>query len=107
MLKHNIFASMPETVEHELFQTLLQKDNVVIERIISKGHVSPATGWFDQTQHEWVIVLQGEGIINFEDGRSVTLTIGDHINIPAHCRHKVSWTTPHIETIWLAVFYDG
>jgi len=105
VLKNNIFAGIPESMEQELFQTLLQKDNVVIERIVSKGHVSPESGWYDQSQHEWVIVLQGEGIISFEDGSKTKLSIGDHINIPAHTKHKVSWTTPHIETIWLAVFY--
>ena len=31
---------------------------------------------------------------------------GDHVTIPAHTKHKVSWTDPTQETIWLAVFYQ-
>lgn len=107
MKSGNIFAGIPEDLEHEVLQTLLQKDDVVIERIVSKGHVSPKTGWYDQAQDEWVIVLQGEAILTFESGSETHLNIGDHIHIPAHVKHKVSWTTPHIETIWLAVFYGN
>jgi len=30
---------------------------------------------------------------------------GDYINIPAHTKHRVAWTTPDGPTIWLAVHY--
>ena len=30
---------------------------------------------------------------------------GDFVNIPAHRRHRVEWTTPNEPTIWLAIFY--
>ncbi len=30
---------------------------------------------------------------------------GDFVNIPAHKKHRVEWTTPDELTIWLAVFY--
>jgi hypothetical protein len=29
----------------------------------------------------------------------------DHINISAHRKHRVEWTTPDEPTVWLAVFY--
>lgn len=32
---------------------------------------------------------------------------GDFIDISAHRRHRVEWTTPEEPTIWLAVFYSG
>jgi cupin 2 domain-containing protein len=53
-----------------------------------------------------VVVLEGSGIIAFEDGREITLGRGDCINIPAHVRHRVKWTDPDRVTVWLAVFYD-
>jgi len=30
---------------------------------------------------------------------------GDCLNIPAHKRHRVDWTTPDEPTIWLGVRY--
>ncbi len=101
----NIFESIPDNLDEEIFELLVQSENVKIERIISKGHTSPESGWYDQEQNEWVIVLKGEAIISFENGKEVNLKAGSHINIPAHKKHKVSWTDPKIETIWLAIHY--
>ncbi len=102
----NIFAFIPDAFEEELFDDLLKSGNIRIERILSKGQSSPAQGWYDQSEHEWVVVLEGSGIIAFEDGREITLGRGDCINIPAHVRHRVKWTDPDRVTVWLAVFYD-
>jgi cupin 2 domain-containing protein len=103
----NIFKDIPRNLDSEFFDVLIQKNDVKIERIVSKGHSSPESGWYDQAQDEWVIILQGEAIITFEDSEDVRLGMGDHINIPAHTKHKVSWTPPQIETIWIAVFYGA
>ncbi len=100
----NIFADIPEHLNEELFDVLQQNEQIKIERIVSTGQTSPKTGWYDQTQNEWVIVLKGEAIITFED-KEVSLKTGSYINIPAHTRHKVSWTHPQIETVWLAIHY--
>ena len=101
----NIFESMPENLDEEIFENIIESKNVRIERIISKGHVSPESGWYDQLQNEWLIVLKGEAIISFEKGDEVKLKEGSYLNIPAHKKHKVTWTDPDIETIWLAIFY--
>ena len=101
----NIFESIPDNLDEEIFELLVQSENVKIERIISKGHTSPESGWYDQERNEWVIVLKGEAIISFENEKEVNLRTGSHINIPAHKRHKVSWTDPKTETIWLAIHY--
>ncbi|ESP94333.1 cupin domain-containing protein [Pseudoalteromonas luteoviolacea] len=103
--KQSVFRDIPRDLSDEFFEVIASSDDVKIERIISRGHTSPQTGWYDQAQNEWVIVLQGEGQLTFSDGRVVTLVVGEHINIPAHCKHKVSWTKPDTDTIWLAVFY--
>ena len=102
---NNIFLSIPDNIENEIFEDLLKKDNVRIERIVSKGQSSPKKGWYDQKEHEWVVVLEGAGIISFENGADVKLCKGDFLNIPAHTKHKVKWTDPDSPTIWLAVFY--
>ena len=102
---NNLLASLPDHLDHEQVEELLNQPNVKIERILSKGQTSPETGWYDQDDNEWVVVLQGSGEITFEDGDKVQLGSGDYINIPAHRKHKVSWTDPDNVTVWLAVFY--
>lgn len=102
----NIFAAIPENLEKEFFERIIHSESVTIERIISKGHSSPESGWYEQEQNEWVIVLQGEAILCFEDGKEIQLNAGSHLNIPAHKKHKVAWTNPQIVTIWLAVHYS-
>ncbi|MDH5611228.1 MAG: cupin domain-containing protein [Gammaproteobacteria bacterium] len=102
---NNIFDAIPENLEAEVFERLAEGNGVRIERIISKGHHSTDSGWYDQNNNEWVIVLQGEAILSFADEPSIKLKAGDFINISAHKKHQVEWTAPNIETIWLAVHY--
>ena len=101
----NIFDDIPDDLHNEVFESLVDNTNVRIERIISKGHTSPDTGWYDQDNDEWLIVLRGAAILSFVDKSSVNLKAGDHINISAHEKHRVSWTDPDTETIWLAIHY--
>jgi cupin 2 domain-containing protein len=101
----NIFADMPVGLPDELIDTLLSGGNVRIERIISHGQASPERFWYDQADHEWVAVLKGAAKLRFDgEDQPVELKPGDFINIPAHQRHRVEWTTPDEPTIWLAVF---
>ena len=101
----NLFESIPQQLSEEIFSDLLRGENVRIERIVSKGHSSPASGWYDQADNEWVAVLKGAARIAFENGEEVELTSGCYLTIPAHTKHKVTWTTPDTETVWLAVHY--
>jgi cupin 2 domain-containing protein len=48
----NIFSSLPDKLEHELFEELLRHKNIKIERIVSQGHTSPENGWYDQKENE-------------------------------------------------------
>lgn len=101
----NLLENIPSALPEEIFEDLVKTPNVRIERILSQGHSSPEQGWYDQDENEWVMVLQGSGTLEFEDGRSVTLESGDFINIPAHQKHKVASTIEDQVTVWLAVFY--
>lgn len=100
----NLFTDLPANLPDEFLTTLLKAANIRIERIVSHGHASPDGFWYDQNEHEWVIVLQGAARLQFEDS-VVELKLGDFVNIPAHKKHRVEWTTPDGPTIWLAVFY--
>ena len=101
----NILAEMPSCITEELFTTLLGSDNLRVERIVSYGQASPDGFWFDQDQHEWVIVLKGAARLKFEGEQFVEMKAGDYVNIPAHKKHRVEWTTPDEPTVWLAVHY--
>ena len=102
----NIFATHGLLEGNEIFDTLVEHETMKIERIISKGHTSPASGWYDQAHHEWVIVIKGSAILSFEQEDDVHLEEGSHIIIPAHKKHKVRWTDPDKETVWLVVHYS-
>jgi cupin 2 domain-containing protein len=102
----NLFSDLPRHLPNELFTTLLEAANVRIERIVSRGHASPEGFWFDQDQHEWVVVLKGAASLRFEDDEQpIEMKPGDFMNIPAHRKHRIAWTTPDEPTIWLAAHY--
>ena len=105
MAVDNIYHDIPKHLDQEIFESLLKVENVKVERIISRGHKSPANGWYDQDHNEWVLVLKGNASIAFEHGRVIELSEGDYINIAAHTKHRVIRTAAKTETIWLAVHY--
>ena len=107
MVPFKFFADLPQRLPDELFTTLLEAANVRVERIVSLGHTSPDGFWFDQDQHEWVIVLKGAARLRFEgEEQPDEVKPGDFVNIPAHKKHRVEWTMPNEPTIWLALFYE-
>ena len=105
MNQHNLFADLPTKLPDELVQVLVAGDAVSIERIVSQGHPSPEGYWDDQKQNEFVLLVTGVARLRFEDDM-VELNPGDWLDIPAHRKHRVEWTTPDEQTIWLAVFYE-
>lgn len=103
----NLLGAIPTELPEELNEILVIRQDVRIERIVSRGHTSPADFWYDQEDYEWVLVLAGRARLLFEaDRQLVELGAGDSLTIPAHTRHRVQWTDPEQDTIWLAVFYS-
>ena len=101
----NLLSSITATLPDELTETIVQAKHVRIEWIVSQGHVSPPDFWYDQEENEFVLLIQGAARLRFEDS-VVEMKPGEWINIPAHRKHRVEWTTPDEKTVWLAVFYD-
>lgn len=101
----NILSALPMTGEEEDFQTLFESDFLRIERIVSDGQRSEPDFWFDQPHQEWVMLMRGEAVLEFEGGEMRELRPGDSLSIPAHCLHRVAWTGPR--TVWLAVHVFG
>jgi cupin 2 domain-containing protein len=102
----NLFADLPASLRDESLETLVRAAGARLERIVSHGHATPAGEWYDQPTNEWVIVLRGGATLRFEDEPAPRrLGPGDFVDIPAHRRHRVEWTTPDEPTVWLALHY--
>ncbi|MHC1774438.1 MAG: cupin domain-containing protein [Lentimicrobium sp.] len=86
----------------EVFETLVE-GSAKIERIISHGQITPENEWFDQDNDEWVILLQGQATILIEDIGEMYLLAGSYLLIPAHHKHRVTYTSESPACIWLAV----
>ena len=103
----NIFEPVPTNLPEEVSEILVKSDSVRIERIVSRGHHSPDSFWCDQDTAEWVILLKGHAKLEFEeDSKLLELKPGNFLNISAHQKHRVQWTDPDRDTVWLAVHYQ-
>lgn len=104
----NLFANLPPSnTPGEQLSRLLVQPGLRIERIVSNGQSSPPGFWYDQSDAEWVLLLQGEASLRFEDEtRPRKLKTGDYVAIAAHRRHRVDSTAADRTTIWLAIHYD-
>jgi len=104
----NIQADLPTALTGEQFETLVRSDHVRIERIVSHGQATPAGEWLDQEQDEWVMLLTGAAVVLFDgDTAPHRLVNGDHLLIPARCRHRVEWTASDCDTVWLAIHFTS
>ena len=103
----NLYAALPPLgATAEQFTDLLNAPGLRIERIVSTGQASPSGFWYDQPEGEWVLLLQGEAVIRFEDtAKPLALVPGDFLEIAPHRRHRVEWTHPDLTTVWLAIHY--
>ena len=100
----NLYTDCSVKAGSETFLDLLKNPKVRIERVVSKDYITPEGKWYDQDQDEWVIVLEGQAKLEFET-ETIHMKKGDYVYLPAHSRHRVSWSDPNVETIWLAIFY--
>jgi cupin 2 domain-containing protein len=106
MLTGNALSELPDAIDAEVSQLLLKRRGVKFERIVSRGQSSPEGFWYDQSQHEFVFVVAGRALLEFDSGETKQLEAGDWIQIDAHARHRVAWTDPNVATVWLVAFFD-
>lgn len=103
MKPENIYSDLSEAGEEEQFNLLLKSPNCRIDRIVSAGHSSPKGFWYDQENNEFVLLIQGEATLEFED-HLVTLKAGDYLHIPKNCKHRLEKSSIDPVCIWLCVF---
>ncbi|MEA5442462.1 Nif11 domain/cupin domain-containing protein [Cyanobium gracile] len=90
----------------ELTTVLLQTPQLRLERIHSCSASSPEGFWYDQTEHEWVLLLQGSARLQFAgEAEARCLACGEALLISAGQRHRLLASDPPPGTIWLALFW--
>ncbi|MDZ7578292.1 MAG: cupin domain-containing protein [Candidatus Nanopelagicales bacterium] len=98
-------AGLGEESEH--VDVLLVGAGWRLERIVSRGQTTPAGQWYDQEEDEWVAVLAGSARLEVVGQVDLELGPGDAVLLPAHRRHRVSWTDVTQATVWVALFADS
>jgi cupin 2 domain-containing protein len=90
----------------EVVDLLLERSGLRIERIVSTGQTTPEGQWYDQETDEWVLLVEGAARLRIEGEQADReLSEGDWILLPAHCRHRVTWTRAEPPTVWLAIHF--
>ena len=85
----------------EGFVELARAGGARVERIASRAVMNGE--WYEQAWPEFVLLVAGGAALEFADGSSRELKPGDWALLPALCRHRVAWTDPAGETLWVAV----
>ena len=92
----------------ESFDTLIEQNNLRIERIVSTGQITPEGEWYDSEEAEFVLLVSGAAQLRIEgEAEDRALGEGDYIFLPPHCRHRVNFTRASPPTIWLALHFGG
>lgn len=96
---------LPTAEQEEVFEDLFKNPNLKIERIVSNGQTTESGKWYEQETSEWVVLLQGQAKLQYEDSREIILKAGDYVLIPAMKKHRVSYTSTEPPCIWLAIHF--
>ena len=87
----------------ESFESLVITYDLLVERIVTGESFTAPSQWYDQDKDEWVVLMQGQAELEFEDDEVLGLSKGDYIFIPAHKRHRVKAVSKSPNCIWLAI----
>jgi cupin 2 domain-containing protein len=102
----NLFSVEAQRSAEEQLDALVTAPGMTVERIVSMGHASPEGFWYDDPRAEWVVLLSGAAVLEFEAGpRRHEMRPGDYVLIEPHCRHRVAWTHETEPSVWLAIYY--
>jgi len=104
MEKYNIFEQIIVDKNEEKFFEIFKNETIKVEKIVSNGQTSPENFWYEQEKSEFVLLLEGFAILEFEN-REEELKKGDCLNIQAYEKHRVKFTSLDEPTVWFAVFY--
>lgn len=83
----HLLTPLPPAGADEILDTLLKRDGVRIERIVSSGQATAEGVWYDQDEHEFVVLLQGAATLRLEGQAGAAdevlhLTPGAWVDLP-------------------------
>ena len=93
----NKLLTLPKGVKVKIFAHDPVMKRIDMKVKFPKGYVEPV-----HTHKSWhsILVTKGRMCVAGKDLRP-----GDYVEIPAHARHRVTWTDPDQATVWLAIHY--
>jgi len=92
-----------QSQDPEVFESILEKDNFRVERIVTLRPYENPGAWYNQKTDEWVLLMQGESELEFKDSEIIKMDAGDYIFIPAHKKHRINYSSHDPKCIWLAI----
>jgi cupin 2 domain-containing protein len=102
----NLLAGAIPAQGQETSQILVETGGFRLMRLHSCSASSPRGFWYDQSEADWVCLLQGSARLQFEDEDGEReLNRGDSLMIAPHRRHRLVATDGGAGTIWLALFW--
>ena len=104
MKPKNLFSPIGSQGGAEVFDELISMLGVRLERIFSHGCPTPPDEWYDQGSAEWVVLLRGHAVLEWENGAKDSVSAGDFFVIPPHQRHRVDSVSS--DAVWLALHYE-
>jgi cupin 2 domain-containing protein len=107
----NLLAGPCPPPGQEVIAELARGESWRLVRIHSCQASSPPGFWYDQSEHEWLTLLQGSARLRLagagpgEPEQERELCRGDALLIPAHRRHRLEATDGDPGCVWLALFW--
>lgn len=98
----NLFDDTLKENNIELSQIIFENEKIMVEKIISQGEISKTDEWFDQSQDEFVILVDGYAEITYSNLTTTKLSKGDNLFIPKNVKHRVSYTSENC--VWVCIF---
>ena len=102
-MPNNLLTAQTNPAAGEQIIPLLQGSAFRLEQIISHGIPSPEGFWYEQPDSEWVMLVRGEAVLQFETGPDQRLQAGTTMTIPARRKHRVASVSQ--DAIWLTLHY--
>ena len=97
-----LYPDNPNSGEEAFFHIASGK-SFTLEHIVSFGAASEEGSWYDQDRKEWVALIRGEAVLEFEEGQ-LELRSGDSLIIPAVQKHRVVSTS--VDAVWIALHFE-
>jgi len=103
----NLFRALSAALRGEQVDVLAETAGLRIERIISRGQITPPGQWYDGARDEWVAVLAGAARLRFEGRRHRARWRPATGSASRRTRGIGGVDGSERATVWLAVHFDA